>query len=127
MSKDKEQKRHAALLKITPSANHLIALQQEFADSVTADIFAHMQMTRLRLADAMRLCADNAPVERKTLSKTLHQARTYAQVRMLHQLKLVEMKEIKPLFSEQKYPTGSLEVLKSIDVFTLPLVKNEAH
>jgi len=125
--KDKEQKRHAALLKITPSANHLIALQQEFADSVTADIFAHMQMTRLRLADAMRLCADNAPVERKTLSKTLHQARTYAQVRMLHQLKLVEMKEIKPLFSEQKYPTGSLEVLKSIDVFTLPLVKNEAH
>ena len=46
---------------------------------------------------------------------------------MLHQLKLVEMKEVKPLFMEQRYPAGALEKLKEIDIFTLPLVKNDEH
>jgi hypothetical protein len=44
---------------------------------------------------------------------------------MLHQLKLVDIKEVKPLFAEQSYPSGALEALKSTDIFTLPLVKSE--
>ena len=123
--KDKEQKRHEALLKIAPSANHLIALQQEFADAVSADILEWMHFTRLPIAQPMRDCDDKQPSQPKTLSKILHQARTYTQIRMLHQLKLVDIKEVKPLFSEQRYPAGALEKLKSMDIFTLPLVKNE--
>ena len=123
--KDKEQKRHEALLKIAPSANHLIALQQEFADAVSADILEWMHFTRLPIAQPMRDCADKQPTQPKTLSKILHQARTYTQIRMLHQLKLVDIKEVKPLFSEQRYPAGALEKLKSMDIFTLPLVKSE--
>ena len=125
--KDKEQKRHEALLKVAPSANHLIALQQEFADAVSADILEWMHLMRLPIAEPMRACADTVPAQSKTLSKTLHQARTYTQIRMLHQLKLVEMKEVKPLFMEQRYPAGALEKLKTIDIFTLPLVKNEEN
>jgi len=125
--KDKEQKRHEALLKVAPSANHLIALQQEFADAVSADILEWMHLMRLPIAEPMRACADKVPAQSKTLSKTLHQARTYTQIRMLHQLKLVEMKEVKPLFMEQRYPAGALEKLKEIDIFTLPLVKNDEH
>ncbi|WP_334060269.1 HDOD domain-containing protein [Alteromonas sp. S005] len=123
--KDKEQKRHEALLKIAPSANHLIALQQEFADAVSADILEWMHFTRLPIAQPMRACADKQPAKVNTLSKILHQARAYAQIRMLHQLKLVDIKEVKPLFAEQNYPTGALEALKSTDIFTLPLVKSE--
>lgn len=123
--KDKEQKRHEALLKIAPSANHLIALQQEFADAISADILEWMHFTRLPIAQPMRACADKQPAQAKTLSKILHQARAYTQIRMLHQLKLVDIKEVKPLFAEQKYPAGALEALKSTDIFTLPLVKNE--
>jgi len=37
------------------------------------------------------------------------------------------MKDVKPLFNEQKFPNGALEKLKSIDIFTLPLVKNEEN
>jgi HD-like signal output (HDOD) protein len=125
--KDKEQKRYSALLKIAPSANHLIALQQEFADAVTADVLSHIALKRLRIADTMRLCAGNAPTKLNTLAKSLHQARTYTQIRMLHQLKLVDIKEVRPLLIEQQYPVGSLEKLKSVDVFTLPLVKNEEN
>lgn len=125
--KDGEQKRHEALLKITPSANHLIALQQEFADSITADLFEHMQLTRLRIALSMRTCADKIPAKIGTLCKLLHQARTYTQVRMLHQQKLVEIIDVKPILAEQKYPTGALERLKTIDIFNLPLVKNDAE
>jgi SepF-like predicted cell division protein (DUF552 family) len=125
--KDKEQKRHEALLKVAPSANHLIALQQEFADAVSADILEWMHLMRLPIAEPMRACADKVPAQSKTLSKILHQARTYTQIRMLHQLKLVEMKEVKPLFMEQRYPAGALEKLKNIDIFTLPLVKNEEN
>ncbi|QDG37211.1 HDOD domain-containing protein [Alteromonas mediterranea] len=123
--KDKEQKRHEALLKITPSANHLIAMQQEFADAVSADIMEWMNLKRLPIASPMRDCANKIPAESGSLCKVLHQARSYTQVRMLHQLKLVEMKDVKPLFVEQKYPQGALEKLKTIDIFTLPLVKNE--
>lgn len=123
--KDKEQKRHEALLKIAPSANHLIALQQEFADAISADILEWMHFTRLPIAQPMRACADKQPAQAKTLCKILHQARAYTQIRMLHQLKLVDIKEVKPLFAEQKYPAGALEALKSTDIFTLPLVKNE--
>jgi|TARA_A200000113_G_scaffold62832_1_gene54006 SepF-like predicted cell division protein (DUF552 family) len=125
--KDKEQKRHEALLKVAPSANHLIALQQEFADAVSADILEWMHLMRLPIAEPMRACADKVPAQSKTLSKILHQARTYTQIRMLHQLKLVEMKEVKPLFMEQRYPAGALEKLKEMDIFTLPLVKNDEH
>lgn len=125
--KDKEQKRHEALLKVAPSANHLIALQQEFADAVSADILEWMHLMRLPIAEPMRACADKVPAQPKTLSNVLHQARTYTQIRMLHQLKLVEMKEVKPLFMEQRYPAGALEKLKTIDIFTLPLVKNEEN
>ena len=123
--KEKEQKRHEALLKITPSANHLIALQQEFADKVSADVIEHMQFTRLRLNEPIQTCAMNAPAAPNSLGKVLNQARIYTQIRMLHQLKLVELHEVKPLIAEQKYPAGALEKLKSIDIFTLPLTKHE--
>ncbi|MDK2765159.1 MAG: histidine kinase, partial [Alteromonas macleodii] len=93
----------------------------------SADILEWMHLMRLPIAEPMRACADKVPAQPKTLSKVLHQARTYTQIRMLHQLKLVEMKEVKPLFMEQRYPAGALEKLKTIDIFTLPLVKNEEN
>lgn len=122
--KNKEQKRYEALIKLVPSANHIIALEQEFADSVSAHVLDKMQLKRLQIAQPMRTCATSAPAQKSTLSKVLHQSRAYTQIRMLHQLNFVEPPEVKPLFREQKFPRGTLETLKHTDIFTLPLTKN---
>lgn len=122
---DKEHKRHQALLKLAPSANYLIALQDEFADSVSADLLEAMMLDRMPIGKAMRQSANREPCEENTLSKLLNQARTYTQIRMLHQSRLVEMSDIKPLLREQNYPAGALEKLKSVDIFSLPVSLSE--
>ncbi len=123
--RDKERQRHEALLKIAPSANYLIALQEEFADKVAADMLEHMMLKRLFLGNAMRNCADNLPAEQGSLHNILEQARTYTKVRMLHSTKLVSIADVKPVFKAQNYPERALEKLKSVDIFTLPMSKEE--
>jgi hypothetical protein len=125
--KDKERQRHDALLKITPSANYLVAIQEEFAEKVAADVIENMMLKRLLLGNAMRQCAQNSPSEVGTLPRVLEQARTYTKVRMLHQSKLVTMSEVKPIFRAQHYPAGLLETLKSVDIFSLPVSKEEEN
>lgn len=125
--KDKELKRHDALVKIVPSANHLIALQQSFADALTADILDELSLKRLFISPAMRAIADSPHAEPSVLSDTLSQARVYAQVRALHQTKLTDAKTAKLALSALKYPQGILAKLKNVDIFTLPLVKSYAE
>lgn len=125
--KDKERQRHDALLKIAPSANYLVAIQEEFAEKVAADVLENMMLKRMFLGNAMRQCAQNNPGEVGSLPKVLEQARTYTKVRMLHQSKLVTMPEVKPIFRAQQYPAGLLETLKSVDIFTLPVSRDEEN
>jgi hypothetical protein len=125
--KDKEHKRHDALVKIVPSANHLIALQHTFADALTADVLDELALKRLFITPAMRVVAGSSHAEPSVLSDTLSQARLYAQVRSLHQTKLTDAKTAKSTLSVLKYPQGMLAKLKNIDIFTLPLVKSDAE
>jgi len=125
--KDKEQKRHDALVKIVPSANHLIALQHTFADALTADVLDELALKRLFITPAMRAVAGSSHAQPSVLSDTLSQARLYAQVRALHQTKLTDAKTAKSTLSALKYPQGILAKLKNIDIFTLPLVKSDAE
>ncbi|WP_218395640.1 HDOD domain-containing protein [Alteromonas lipotrueae] len=125
--KDKERMRHEALLKLAPSASYLIALQDEYADAVSADLIDNMMLKRLFIGDAMRQCATREPCEAGSLPKLLHQARAYSKVRMLHQSRMVEVAEVKPMINEQEYPSGALEKLKSVDIFTLPLSRDEEN
>ena len=125
--KDKEHKRHDALVKIIPSANHLIALQQTFADALTADVLDELALKRLFITPAMRAVAGSSHAEPSVLSDVMLQARLYAQVRALHQTKLTDAKTAKSALSALKYPQGMLAKLKNIDIFTLPLVKSDAE
>ena len=82
-------------------------------------------LKRLFLGNAMRNCADNLPAEQGSLHNILEQARTYTKVRMLHSTKLVSIADVKPVFKAQNYPERALEKLKSVDIFTLPMSKEE--
>lgn len=125
--RDKEQERYQALLNISPCANYLIALQNEFADAVAADLLENMMLKRLKISESMRLCINNRVGEKNTLSQLLNHARIYTQIRMLHQSKMVNISDVKPLIRQQNYPKGALEQLKNIDIFTLPVHKDERN
>ena len=120
---------HSALLKITPSANYLIAMQHEFSDALSANLFAHMDFQRLPVTPALQ--ALNTPSASlagpyQPLSRLLQAARCYTQIKMLHQARAAEAAEIKPRLRAQRFLPGALELLKSADIFTLPLTV-EAH
>lgn len=118
---------HDALLKIRPSANYLIALQNEYADKVSADIFEHMHFKRLAVVAPMRCVASKVEAESGSLADVLAQARHYAQVRMAYQHRVVDKKELKPLFVQRKYPSGALEALKEVDIFQLPVISSSEN
>ncbi|MCU7553326.1 HDOD domain-containing protein [Alteromonas sp. ASW11-19] len=116
---------HDALLKLRPSANYLIALQNEYAEKVTADIFEHMHFKRLGIAEAMRTIATDGESTPGSLVELLRQSRLYTQVRMAHRSKVLEKDEIKDAIRQQpKYPSGSLEVLRGVNIFQLPVTSN---
>ena len=111
---------HEALQKITPSANYLIALQDEFADKLTADLLADMPFKRL---PAQAIISAVTPAPRAgsvSYSQLLNAARCYARVKMLHQAKAADKSEIKQLIRQQAFVPGALETLKRVDIFTLP-------
>lgn len=118
---------HDALLKIRPSANYLIALQNEYADKVSADIFEHMNFKRLAIVAPMRQIANSEPVASGTLAEVLVQARHYTQVRMGYQSRVLEKKELKPLLLQRKYPSGAIESLKDTDIFQLPVTSSSEN
>lgn len=118
---------HDALLKIRPSANYLIALQNEYADKVSADIFEHMHFKRLSIVTPMRSVANNETPEPGSLADVLTQARHYTQVRMAYQHRVVDKKELKPLFVQRKYPPGALEAMKEVDIFQLPVISSSEN
>ncbi len=117
----RERDRHDALLNIAPSANYVIALQNEFGDSLTADLFEHMVFKRLPLSQAMRSISNEDDIEEGSYAYLLKQARLYTQVRMLHQHRFIEKDELRPTLDSLNFPFGSLETLKDIDIFQLPL------
>lgn len=139
--KDREHKRHDALTKIIPSANHLIALQHAFADTFNADLLDELSLKRLFIAPAMRAVANqrsettSALSDTATLSETqtptdmlksaLSQARIYARIRLLHQNKLIEATAANRELLAQRFPAGALATLKNTDIFALPLVKSD--
>lgn len=122
--KNRQRDVHDALLKIRPSANYLIALQNEYADKVCADIFEHMHFKRLAIVAPMRTVASKETANPGSLADVLDLARHYTQVRMTYQSRALEKKELKPLFIQRKYPAGALEALKGIDIFQLPVISS---
>jgi len=123
--RNQEQRRHDALVSITPSIEHIISLQDIYADTLSADLIEHMLFKRLFIAGAMRDVASGNPAQDRSLAKTLIQARLYTKVRMMHQVRATEVDEIKPMIKRQCFPVGALEKLKPIDVFTLPLTRTD--
>ncbi|RDV26713.1 HDOD domain-containing protein [Alteromonas aestuariivivens] len=113
---------HDGLLQVQPSANFLIALQNEYADKFTADLFEHMLFKRLNLTNPMRQIA-KADWEPGSLAHILHLARCYTRFRMLRPRRYIEKDEAKAYLLSLKYPTGALESLKELDIFQPPLAE----
>lgn len=112
---------HQTLLKITPSANYLIALQNEFSDKLTADLFEFMPFKRLPASSIIEAVRLNDVAVKTSYHKVLNAARSYAQIKMLHQAKAADKCEIKHQLRQQQFTPGVLETLKSVDIFNLPL------
>lgn len=123
--RDQEQRKHDALVAITPSMDDIVSLQHTYADALSADIIEHMLFKRLFIAEALREVASGNPVEDGSLASTLEQARMYTQIRMMHQVRATDVDEMKPIIKAQHFPLGALEKLKPVDVFTLPLSRTD--
>ncbi len=117
----RQRDKHAALLHIKPSANYLIAAQQEYADRLSADLFEHMLFKRLAIAEPMRRFTTTLSVDRGSAADTLKLARCYTRVRMLHQHRCIEKAEAKDALREAQFPAGAIDVLKARNIFELPL------
>ncbi|WP_175405151.1 HDOD domain-containing protein [Salinimonas lutimaris] len=112
---------HEALTKIRPQANYLIALQEEFADKLTATLFDFMVFQRLPVTNAMaQLSHPTAPVT-DPLARLIQQARVYTRVRMLHHTRCIDKDEVRQQLRGQHFARGALDKLKTVDIFSLPL------
>ena len=112
---------HEALTKIRPQANYLIALQEEFADKLTATLFDFMVFQRLPVTTAMAQLSTPAAELTDPLARVTQQARVYTRVRMLHHTRCIDKEEVKLQLRAQRFPRGALDKLKTVDIFTLPL------
>ncbi|MEW9797360.1 HDOD domain-containing protein [Alteromonas sp. CYL-A6] len=123
--KNKARERHDALLKLSPSPNYLIALQEEYANNLAAELFEHMVFRRVPLAEPMREYARNDVSARGTSADILRQATCYTQVRMLHQHRFIDKDEAKKQLKMARLPVGATDCLRGMNIFELPLIHEQ--
>lgn len=117
----RERDLHDGLLKIRPSASYLIAMQEKFADAISADIFDHLALQRVPIRPALRGLVTGQPDEETPYYDILIRAREYSKVRMLYSQRFITTDEVKATLRPLAFPSGSLDALKAVDIFTLPL------
>lgn len=121
IAKDTEQ--HGAMAKVQPSANYLIAMQQEFSEPLTARLLEILQFKRLRLALPFIEITENDQ-HPHDLTELYKKAKAYAAVRMLHQGKFLNKDEIPLALHKTGFVRSERDILKSTDIFQLPLIEN---
>ncbi len=111
---------HTAMQKAQPSANYLIAMQEELSVDLTARLTSAMDFKRLRIALPFAEIAgkDKHPHE---VTELLQKAQSYASIRMLHHSKFLEKSEIPLALHKTGFARSEREILKATDLFTLPL------
>jgi hypothetical protein len=116
---------HSALTRITPSGPFLNQLIDKYALDVSAKLIDKMAMKRVFIANAMFEVATKQPAEDLSpIALVLKQGKAYAQYRMLKKYKLIDLQQSKDFIRALHMPKGSLEVLKTTDLYTLDLNMN---
>lgn len=123
--RNKQREKHDALLHIKPSTNYLIALQNEYANRLTADLFEHMMFRRLAITEPMRAFSESTECDRDTAPDVLSLAQRYTRIRMLRQHRFIEKEEAKRALRMRSFPTGAVDRLKAIDIFALPMISEQ--
>ncbi|NMH60033.1 HDOD domain-containing protein [Alteromonas ponticola] len=108
---------HHILRDMQPSANYLIALQQEFADGIAADLLSHLSPRKLELSQDMRSLADAKP---SAMGRVLEWAREYAKVRMLLQHRCINRKMVKIHLLSIGFPADAIDILNHTAVAAPP-------
>lgn len=119
--KEKQRHKHDQLLSLFPSADYLIALQQEYADGLNVALFKHLNLRKLNILASMTTFADRSKTSRNNLAGMLRQAKRYTEVRMLHEFRCLTIYDAKDELKPMRFPPGSMDVLKSTNIFKLPL------
>ncbi len=105
------------LVTLSPSANYLIALQQEFGDTLAADLLSHITPRKLGLSSTMRSIVNESPTP---MARVLDWAREYAKVRMLLQNRCVERKMVKIHLLNRGFPAEAIDILNHTAVSAPP-------
>lgn len=113
------KKQYAMLSSIAPSAHHLQALIKQKADVLCASLLGVINIPCQAINETVLEMTGNAEAS-SPLTKIIVQARQYAKVRMLYRARLLNKETGKFALRSQHYPAGSLEMLKSADLFENP-------
>ncbi|MCW8090940.1 HDOD domain-containing protein [Alteromonas sp. ASW11-130] len=108
---------HKVLGNIKPSPNYLIALQQEFADSVTVDLLTHISPRKLQLSQSLHSLSTKNPLP---MGRVLAWAREYAKVRMLLQHRCIDRKMVKIHLLSVGFPQEAVDILNHAQVSAPP-------
>lgn len=113
------QKQQDILSDITPCARHLQKLIEQKADGLAASLIGVLNLSSDTLNSTALRVADKT-TDSEPLAKIIIQARQYAKVRMLYRAGLLTKETGKIALRSQQYPAGSLDLLKSGDIFANP-------
>lgn len=121
-----KREEHAALTKITPSADFIIYLIEIYASKLSYALISKMNFRRVSISNAMDENVSNvALAEMSSLGKVLSQGSAYSRYRMLKSYKLINMEEAKGYLRQFQMPPGALSALKTIDLRHLNLKIDE--
>ena len=94
-------------------------LIEQKADGLAASLIGVLNLSSDTLNSTALRVADKA-TDSEPLAKIIIQARQYAKVRMLYRAGLLTKETGKIALRSQQYPAGSLDLLKSGDIFADP-------
>lgn len=115
----RNQMQHEMLSTIRPSSHHLQTLIQRNADALGASLSGVINRSTKPIDATAQHIAEGAD-SCDALTNIVSQARQYTKVRMLFRARLLCKEAGKFALRSQQYPAGSLEILKSGDIFANP-------
>lgn len=119
---NKKREEHAALTKITPSADFIVSLIEQHANKVSYSLVTKMNFRRVVISPALDENISNMPLsEMSALGKVMSQGVAYSRYRMLKSYKMISMEEAKGYLRQYHMPPGALSTLKTIDLRHLNL------
>ncbi|WP_164078323.1 HDOD domain-containing protein [Alteromonas facilis] len=119
---NKKRQLHEALTQITPSNNFIIALWNDFADHVAADLLHYMRFKRLAVTPAMQaIAAGDTSQEQPALAQLTNRSRLYTKYRMLKAHRLLDIDDANCIVSSSKIGKDNILALNQIDLHHIPL------